>query len=220
VKEFEPMQPSDRQPPGEAAEQYPGDTIEPASQPLYEFPAGGPLLYTAPALAPPALPPTPVKRSRAWIWIVVAFFSLALLATCGGCVWAFYAILGPATQQLSGATRVVNDYYGNIEAQNYMAAYLDLSLNNQNSLAQEQFVQQAQARDVQYGRVTSYLLAGLSPSPSKTGTDPFNSTFTATVDVTRCKGESSTSRSCFNYNAVLTLQKVAGRWKIVEFYKI
>ena len=214
------MQPSDRQSPGEAAEQYPGDTIEPASQPLYEFPAGGPLLYTAPTLAPPALLPTPVKRSRAWIWIVVAFFSFALLAACGGCVWAFYAILGPATQQLSGATRVVNDYYGNIEAQNYAAAYLDLSLNNQNSLTQEQFVQQAQARDVQYGRVTSYLLAGLSPSPSTTGTDPFNSTFTTTVDVTRCKGESSTSHSCFNYNAVLTLQKVAGRWKIVEFYKI
>ncbi len=99
------MQPSDRQPPGEAAEQYPGDTIKPASQPLYEFPAGGPLLYTAPILAPPTLPPPPVKRSRAWIWIVVAFFSLALLAVCGGCVWAFYAILGPATQQLSGATK-------------------------------------------------------------------------------------------------------------------
>jgi len=215
------MQPADRQPPGVAAEQYPGDTIEPASQPLYEFPAGGPLLYTAPTLAPPTLPPTPVKRSRAWIWIVVAFFSLALLAACGGCVWAFYAILGPATQQLNGATRVVNDYYSNIEAQNYTAAYLDLSLNNQNSLTPEQFVQQAQARDVQYGRVTSYLLAGLSPSPSTTGTDPFNSTFTATVDVTRCKdAASSTGRLCFKYNAVLTLQKVASRWKIVEFYKI
>jgi hypothetical protein len=201
------MQPSDWQPPE-----------EPASQPLYEFPAGGPLLYTAPP--PPALPPPPVKRSRAWIWIVVAFFSLAVLAVCGGCAWAFYAILGPATQQVSGATTVVNDYYSNIKAQNYTAAYLDLSLNNQNSLTQEQFVQQAQARDVQYGRVTSYLLAGLSPSPSMTGTDPFNSTFTATVDVTRCKGESSTSHSCFNYNAVLTLQKVAGQWKIVEFYKI
>jgi hypothetical protein len=116
---------------------------------------------------------------------------------------------------------VVNDYYSNIEAQNYTAAYLDLSLNNQNSLTQEQFVQQAQARDVQYGRVTSYLLAGLSPSPSTTRTDPFNSTFTATVDVTRCEdAASSTGRLCFNYNTVLTLQKVAGRWKIVEFYKI
>lgn len=83
------MQPSDRQPPGEAAEQYPGDTIEAASQPLYEFPAGGPLLYTAPTLAPPALPPTPVKRSRTWIWIVGAFFSLALLAVCGGCATPF-----------------------------------------------------------------------------------------------------------------------------------
>jgi len=210
------MQPSDRQPPGEASEQYPGDSIEAASQPLYEFPAGGPLLYTA----PPNLPLTPVKRSRAWIWIVVACVSLALLAACGSCVWALYAILGPATQQVRGATRVVDDYYSNIKTQNYTAAYLDLSLNNQNPLTQEQFVQQAKARDVQYGRVISFLLAGLSFSPSTTGTDPFSSTFTATVDVTRCKGESSTGRSCFNYNAVLTLQKVAGRWKIIEFYQI
>ncbi|HKF36398.1 MAG TPA: hypothetical protein VKB35_05805 [Ktedonobacteraceae bacterium] len=217
------MQPSDRQSPGEVYEQHPEDTLESASQPLYEFPGSEPSLYIAPppaSFAPPPAPPTPVKKSRAWIWIVVAFFSLALLATCGGCVWAFYAVLGPATQQLSGATRVVNDYYSNIKAQNYAAAYLDLSLNGQNTLTQDQFVQQAQARDAQYGRVTSYLMAGLSTSPSTTGTDPFRLTITATVDVTRCKGESSTSRSCTNYNTVLTLQQVAGRWKIVDFYKI
>ena len=83
------MQSSDRQPPGEAVEQYPGDTLDPASQPLYEFPAGTPLLYTAPPLAPPALSPPPVKRSRAWIWIVVAFFLIALLAVCGGCATPF-----------------------------------------------------------------------------------------------------------------------------------
>ena len=217
------MQPSDRQPSGEVDEQRPEDTIEPASQPLYEFPGGGPSLYTAPPpvpFTPPLPPPTPVKKSRAWIWIVVTFFSLALLAACGGCIWAFYAIVGPTTQQISGATRVINDYYGNIKAQNYAAAYLDLSLNGQNPLTQDQFVQQAQARDAQYGRVTSYLLAGLSPSSSTAGSDPFRLTITATVDVTRCKGESSTSRSCTSYNTVLTLQQVAGRWKIVDFYKI
>jgi hypothetical protein len=82
------MQPSDRQPPEEAAEEHPGDTSDPASRPLYEFPAGGPLLYTAPPVAPPTLSP-PVKRSRTWIWIVVAFFSLALLAVCGGCATPF-----------------------------------------------------------------------------------------------------------------------------------
>src|SRR2546421_5232086 len=144
------MQPSDRQPPGEVDEQRPEDTIEPASQPLYEFPGGEPSLYTAPPsvpFTPPLPPPTPVKKSRAWIWIVVTFFSLALLAACGGCIWAFYAILGPATQQIGSATRVINDYYSNIKAQNYAAAYLDLSLNGQNPLTQDQFVQQAQARD-------------------------------------------------------------------------
>ena len=217
------MQPSDRQPPGEIDEQRLEDTVEPASQPLYEFPGGEPSLYTAPPpvpFAPPLPPPTPVKKSRVWIWIVVAFFSLALLAACGGCIWVFYAILGPTTQQLSGATRVINDYYSNIKTQNYAAAYLDLSLNGQNPLTQDQFVQQAQARDAQYGRVTSYLLAGLSASSSTAGTDPFHLTITATVNVTRCKGEGSTSSSCTSYNTVLTLQQVAGRWKIVDFYKI
>ena len=83
------MQSSDRQPLGEAVEQYPGDTIDPASQPLYEFPAGGPILYTAPPVFPPALSPSPVKRSHTWIWIVVACFSFALLAVCGGCATPF-----------------------------------------------------------------------------------------------------------------------------------
>jgi len=210
------MQPSDRQSPGEVDEPRREDTLESASQPLFEFAGGEPSLY----IAPPLAPPTPVKKSRAWIWIVGAFFSFALLAACGGCVWAFYVIVGPVTQELSGATHVINDYYGNIKAQNYAAAYLDLSLNGQNTLTQDQFMQQAQASDAQYGRVTSYLLAGLSTSPSTTGTNPLRLTITATVDVTRCKGESSSSRSCSSYNTVLTLRQVAGRWKIVDFYKI
>src|SRR6266516_192178 len=72
------MQPSDRQSPGEVEEQRREDTIEPASQPLYEFPGGEPSLYIAPppaSFAPPLPPPTPVKRSRVWIWIVVTFFA-------------------------------------------------------------------------------------------------------------------------------------------------
>src|SRR6266516_192179 len=162
------------------------------------------------------LPPSKDRAYGSGSWLPS---SLALLAACGGCIWAFYAVLGPTTQQISGATDVINDYYSNIKAQNYAAAYLDLSLNGQNPLTQDQYVQQAHARDTQYGRVTSYLLAGLS-SNLATGTNSSGLTLTATVDVTRCKGASSTGRSCSSYNTVLTLQKVAGRWKIVDFYKI
>jgi hypothetical protein len=278
------MQPSDQQLPEETIEQSSEDKIEPAAQPLYEFPGDELLPSTAPAPAPitrvlpdeelahmpleeavqrgliyppppafyqnmhevpvqPSLPPqygvneqaapgfgspqapqtpftpttTPARRSRTWIWIVVSILSLAFLASCGICIWASYAYISPVAQQLSGAIDVADDYYSNIQAQNYATAYLDLSLNGQNRLTQDQFVQLAQTRDAQDGRVRSYVLGQPGSNPTS-GLDL--SHLTITVNVTRCKGGTSSSQSCLSYTTLLTMQKVAGHWKIVDFYKI
>ncbi len=280
------MQPSDQQLPEETVEQSSEDKIEPAAQPLYEFPGDELLSNTAPVPAPitrvlpdeelahmpleeavqrgliyppppafyqnmreaamqPPLPPqygvneqaaprfgsvqalqlpftpptTPARRSRTWIWIVVSILSLAFLASCGICIWASYAYISPVAQQLSGAIDVVDDYYSNIQAQNYATAYLDLSLNGQNRLTQDQFVRLAQARDAQDGRVRSYVLGQPAYSSNPTSGLDF-SHLTITVDVTRCKGGASSGQSCLSYTTLLTMQKVAGHWKIVDFYKI
>jgi len=282
------MQPSDQQLPEETVEQSSEDKIEPAAQPLYEFP-GDDLPNTAPAPAPitrvlpdeelahmpleeavqrgliyppppafyqnmrevpvqPSLPPqygvnqqaaptsymfggiqapqppftpptTPARRSRKWVWIVVSILSLAFFASCGICIWASYAYISPVAQQLNGAVDVVDDYYSNIRAQNYAAAYLDLSLNGQNQLTQDQFVRLAQTRDAQDGRVRSYVLG--QPAYSSNPTSGLDlSHLTITVDVTRCKGGEASGQSCLSYTTLLTMQKVAGDWKIVDFYKI
>jgi len=280
------MQPSDQQLPEETVEQSSEDKIEPAAQPLYEFPGDELLPNSAPAAAPitrvlpdeelahmpleeavqrgliyppppafyqnmravpvqPPLPPqygvneqaaprfgsvqepqppftppaTPARRSRTWIWIVVSILSFAFLASCGICIWASYAYINPVAQQLSGAIDVVDDYYSNIQAQNYATAYLDLSLDGQNRLTRDQFVQLAQARDAQDGRVRSYMLG--QPAYSSNPTSGLDlSHLTITVNVTRCKDGASSGQSCLSYTTLLTMQKVAGHWKIVDFYKI
>jgi hypothetical protein len=291
------MQPSDQQLPGESVEQSSEDKIEPATQPLYEFPGDellpstGPTINRAPTInrgattpapitrvlpdeelahmpleeavqrgliypppptfyqnmqevpvqrplppqyevnertaprfgsvqAPPFTPPTtPARRSRTWIWIVVSILSLAFLASCGICIWAAYAYLSPVAQQLSGAIDVADDYYSNIQAQHYATAYLDLALNGQNRLTQDQFVQLAQTRDAQDGRVRSYILG--QPAYNSNPTSGLDlSHLTITVNVTRCKGGASSGQSCLSYTTLLTMQKVAGHWKIVDFYKI
>ena len=61
---------------------------------------------------------------------------------------------------------MVNDYYHNLQTKNYDAAYRDdLALSNGPS--QLEFVQQAQARDAQYGPITSY-----SPGQPSFSSDP------------------------------------------------
>lgn len=278
------MQPSDQQLPEETVERSSEDKIEPAAQPLYEFPGDELLPNTTAVPAPitrvlpdeelahmpleeavrrgliyppppafyqnmhevPVQPPlpsqygvneqaaprfgsvlapqppftpstTPARRSRRWIWIVVSILSLAFLGSCGSCIWASYAYISPVAQQLSGAIDVVDDYYGNIQAQNYATAYLDLSLNGQ--LTQDQFVQLAQTRDAQDGRVKSYMLG--QPAYGSNPTSGLDlSHLTITVNVTRCKDGASSGQSCLSYTTLLTMQKVAGHWKIVDFYKI
>jgi hypothetical protein len=179
-----------------------------------------PRLGSVQAPQPPFTPPTtPTRRSRKWIWIVVSILSLAFLASCGICIWASYAYISPVFQQLNGAIDVADNYYSNIQAQNYATAYLDLFLNGQNRLTQDQFVRLAQTRDAQDGRVRSYMLGQPAYSSNPTS-GPDLSHLTITVDVTRCKGEASTGQSCLSYTTLLTMQKVAGHWKIVDFYKI
>ena len=143
--------------------------------------------------------------------MVVTIISVAVLASCGLCSWGAYTLFNTAYQQVAGATDVVNDYYTNLQARDYTAAYHDLAPQGLiSSLTQEQFIQQAKQRDAQYGPVTSFI-PGQQSFSSDPNTGPDLSRFTMTVDV---------KRPHLHYAVLLTVSKISGNWKITDFDRI
>jgi hypothetical protein len=110
---------------------------------------------------------------------------------------------------------LVNDYYEAIQSRNYNDAYLDLALKGTASgLTREQFIQQAESRDTQYGPVRSYVSGQASPTAS---TDDGS---TASLSLSRLTITVNVTRAHLSYAVVLTLEKVGGSWKIVDFDRI
>ncbi len=175
-----------------------------ASQPLYEFVAEN--LSQAPPGAP-----APIKKSRTWVWIVIAVLAVALLSSCGLCGWASYNIFSSTFKQVEGSMNVVEDYYAAIEAKNYTTAYSYLDPQGTISgLTQDQFTQQARSLDNQYGAVLSFTPG--TPAFSSNGASGADfSRFTITIEVRRPK---------LSYTTLLTLGKAGGAWKIVDFDRI
>ncbi|HZR44598.1 MAG TPA: hypothetical protein VFB12_31090 [Ktedonobacteraceae bacterium] len=165
-----------------------------------------------PGLQQPPFAPPQAKRSRKWIWIVVAVLSVGLLGGCGLCGWAFYNIFGEAFSQATSVTTVVTNYYDAIEAHDYARAYSYVSPQGMiNGMTQQTFTQQAQSYDNQFGSVTDFTpqSSGVTAVPSSNSTEI--SSFSLTVQVTRAKK---------SYNVLLTLHKVNGQWKITDFDRI
>ncbi len=172
------------------------------------------------SLYPPYIPGPPetkpqAKRSRAWIWIVASVLGVALLASCGLCGWGTYTIFSSTFQQVLEPLTLTQNYYSALQAKNYSLAYSYLAPQGTISgLTLDEFVQQARTRDSQYGPVRSYTPGqpAFTTSTSDTGISNTNlSRATITVDV---------SRSQQNYSALLTLQKIGGQWKIVDFDRL
>jgi len=65
-------------------------------------------------------------------------------------------ILGFALNQSGGASTTAVDFVSSISGQNYDTAYQDLSTGLQIHSNQQQFTQQAQAVDQQFGKITNY----------------------------------------------------------------
>jgi len=171
---------------------------------------GGVQTYPPPG-APPFVSQPQVKKSYRWAWIIAAILGVAVLASCGLCGWGAYNFFNTTFQQVSGSLAVVNDYYTNLQSQNYTAAYSDLAPRGQLSgLTQDQFTGQAMQRDARYGPVLSFVPGQPSFSNNPT-TGPNLSRFTITVDV---------KRTHLSYTVLLTLNKVRGNWKITEYDQI
>jgi hypothetical protein len=169
---------------------------------------------------PPGIMP-PARKSRKWMWVVLAMLGGVLLLSCGLCTWAGYMFIAPTVQDQAKAVSLVNDYYEAIQSRNYNDAYLDLALKGTASgLTREQFIQQAESRDSQYGPVRSYVSEQPSLAANTNGgnTTGLNlSHLTVTVNVSRAR---------LSYPVVLSLEKVGkvgkvgDSWKIVDFDRI
>ena len=159
----------------------------------------------------PYPPQPPIKKSRRWIWILVSVVSIFVLAGCGVCGWAFYNIFNTTYHQVVGSVNVVNDFYTNLQAKNYSAAYGDLAPQGQiNGLTQAAFTTQAQQLDEKDGPVTSFILS--QPTfRTNPNTGPDLSHFTITVAVKRTHS---------SYNVLLSLANLRGTWKITEYDRL
>jgi hypothetical protein len=166
-------------------------------------------------IPPPSMPVPPAQKSRKWMWIVIALLGGVLVLSCGLCTWAGYMLVAPTVQDETSALSLVNNYYDAIQARNYDAAYSYLAPQNKNSiLTREQFIQQAEKRDSQYGSVRTYESGQPSIPGNPGGNGPNSLTLshlTITVNVTRAH---------LNYAVQLSLEKTGGGWKIVKFNEI
>ncbi len=164
----------------------------------------------SPYPAPPFMPQPPVKKSYKWVWIIVSSLSAILLISCGLCGWGFYSLFSSTYQQVAGSIDVVNDFYTNLQAKNYHAAYSDLAPQGQISgLTESQFVSLATERDNSYGPVASFVQG--QPSFGTNASGPDLAHCTITVDV---------KRTHQSYTALLSLSKIGKNWKIVGYNQI
>ncbi|HEY4387896.1 MAG TPA: hypothetical protein VGN34_25900, partial [Ktedonobacteraceae bacterium] len=155
----------------------------------------------------------PVKRSRAWVWIVVAIMGIALLASGSLCGWAVYNVSSNVFQTVEGIEGTVSGFYTDLQGKNYAQAYHYLALTGaQQALTQEQFTQQASQLDSQYGPVLSYTLEAPSLSP--------NSSSQNTANITQSTITIQVGRKQKQYKVTLMLHKEGNVWKIVSYSQL
>jgi hypothetical protein len=207
-------------PPPSQVPETPGTaTLPPPAVPPFALPAGyvagGPGTEHLPPPfmpVPPPMPTPPVRKSRKWMWVVITMLAGVLVLSCGLCTWAGYMLVAPTIQDETSALSLVNNYYDTIQARNYTAAYSYLAPKGTISgLTREQFIQQAEARDTRYGPVHSYTPGQASINGNTGGNSPGSlnlSHLTITVNVTRTQ---------LKYPVALSLEKINGTWKIVDF---
>ncbi|HAE83039.1 MAG TPA: hypothetical protein DDW33_01950 [Ktedonobacter sp.] len=166
--------------------------------------------YPPPGAYPyPSQPPA--KKSYRWVWILVSIVSVFVLAGCGFCGWAFYNVFNTTYHQVAGSVNVVDDFYTNLQAKNYMGAYSDLAPQGQiNGLTQAAFTTQAKQLDEKDGPVVSFILSQptLRTDPN---TGPDLSHFTMTVAVKRTHS---------SYDVLLSLANIHGTWKITDYDRL
>lgn len=163
--------------------------------------AASPTPSKQPPYSQGAYPPQwrpPVKRSRKQTWIIVSIIIGSVLLLCGAGSWALYNVMGTVFQQVNGAPQVVQDFYQQVQSQNYTAAFHDLSIRGQTPAT---FTQAAQALDTRYGPVKSFQIGSTTIG---SGT---SSAWQISVSVTRSKAA---------YAVFVSVDNAGGSWKITS----
>lgn len=194
--------------PGQPAPVNPG-VVPPQAQGQYmPRPPQTPQGFYPPTYPPPYELRPPVRKSRRWLWITLSILGAVLLLTCGLCSWAAYNFLAPAVQGVSGSLNVINDYYGDLQAKNYVAAFGDINTQYELSgLTETKFAQEASSRESQYGPILSFTPG--QPAYASTSNGGFDFTrFTISVDVKRAK---------LSYTTTLYVREIGNNWKITNF---
>ncbi len=202
--------------PSQSASAYPPDTRQGFTQAYHPYTVYPPSAGYPPGVQPPfvTVPPRR-KKSHKLLWISLSILAVVILLSCGLCSWATYPIITQAYQQASsavyGSQDLVNNYYGDIQNQQYSQAYTYLTPQGSDAhLTQAQFVQEAQQRDKQYGPVYSFTTGTPSVTYNNTNGQTIDS-FSVDVTVARAKTK---------YTVHLFAQKVNGTWKIGNFNQI
>jgi len=138
----------------------------------------------------------PTSRSRKQTWVIISIIGVCVLLLCGGGGWALYNVVGAVFQQVSGAPQVVQDFYQQVQSQNYTAAFNDLQISGQTATT---FSKEAKALDTQYGPLQSFQIGATSISSSNT------SAWQITVSITRTRAA---------YAVILSVNNAGGSWKI------
>jgi hypothetical protein len=167
---------------------------------------------SAPPPPAPFMPPTARKPRPRWFWVVIALVSSIVLVTCGLCSWGLYNIFSSTYQQVAGSIDVVNDYYTNLQASNYRAAYNDLAPQGKiRGLSEQQFTSQASQRDKTYGAINSFALAGQPGFTTNPDTGPDFTRFTMNVHVARGR---------LSYSVALSVARIGHSWKITDYSQL
>ena len=202
--------------PSQSASAYPPDARQGFTQAYYPYTVYPPGPGYPPDVQPPfvTVPPRH-KKSHKLLWISLSILAVVILLCCGLCSWVAYPIITQAYQQASsavyGSQDLVNNYYGDIQNQQYSQAYTYLTPQGSDAhLTQTQFMQEAQQRDKQYGPVYSFTAGTPSVTYNNTNGQTIDS-FSIDVTVARAKTK---------YTVHLFAQKVNGTCKIYNFNHI
>ncbi len=148
-----------------------------------------------PTYQPPPQAPYPPARTPRGVWIAVGVVAaLVLVATIAVAVVGGW-LIGTA----GGPSIAADQYYTAIKSQNYANAYGHLGAQLRQSLSQQAYTQQAQARDAADGIVTKFAYT----------TIPMGDPADLTISVTRAGGST--------YTMHLRLAKESGVWRVISF---
>lgn len=195
---------------GESAPAYQGYPYPPAAYPPPMMPPAGPL--PAPGMPPypyPVMPPPRKKSSLLWLWITLGVLGGVSLLGCSICGIFGYLGFSFAQSDTVQSQTAVTVYYQDLKNMDYSTAYTYVSPDATFSITQDN------GSTSQISDETSFTTAART-ADQQMGSIESTSPRLVSLDNTVAKVSVTIIRADKTYVVHLTLNKINGRWKIVE----